>query len=134
MERLIQVARPAVRRGRQLDVQVGWAGVDVAADGAEWGAGWVPVTCLTGDLKRLARAMEVDRYPVRPGEPPREGARKCARLHALPTVPEGEVVSGEARVLPDVPERGPHWAFLPQKWRESYARPFTKCAWLSTVP
>jgi ribosomal protein S18 acetylase RimI-like enzyme len=101
VERLIQVERPAVRRGRQLDVQVGWAGVDVAADGAAWGAGWVPVTCLTGDLKRLARAMEADRYPVRQSEPPREGARKCARLRVLPTVPEGEVASGEARGLPD---------------------------------
>ena len=27
----------------------------------------------------------------------------------------------------------PHWVFLPQKWRESCARPLTKCACLSTV-
>ena len=53
---------------------------------------------------RVARAMEADRYPARPSELPREGARKCARLHALPTVPEEGTAHDEARVLPAVPE------------------------------
>ena len=57
--------------GRQLDVHVAWAGADVTDEGVAWGAGWVPITWLTGDLNLRARAMEADRYPVRPGAPPR---------------------------------------------------------------
>ena len=94
VERLIEVARPAVRHGRQLDVHVAWAGADVADEGVAWGAGWVPITWLTDDLNLRARAMEADRYPVRPGVPPRTGSRKCARLNPMQTVPEEAAGSG----------------------------------------
>ena len=40
--------------------------------------------------------MEAELYPVRPDEQPREGARKCARLRAQPTVPEEEAEPDEA--------------------------------------
>ena len=94
LERLIEVAWPAARHGRQLDVHVAWAGADVADEGVAWGAGWVPITWLTDDLNLRARAMEADRYPVRPGVPPRTGSRKCARLNPMRTVPEEAAGSG----------------------------------------
>ena len=48
--------------------------------------------------------MEAELYPVRPDERAREGARKCARFRALPTVPEEEAEPDEIGVPSDVSE------------------------------
>ena len=43
VRRVVGVQRPARRHGRQLDVQVEWAGVDTTS-GEAWGVEWIPLT------------------------------------------------------------------------------------------
>lgn len=81
-----------------------WA-VSSVDSGLQAGGRGVRAKCsLTNDLRRLARAMEAELYPVRPDEQPREGARKCARFRALPTVPEEEAAPDVAGVPGDESE------------------------------
>ena len=63
VERIVQVQRPDVRHGRQLDALVEWRGAD-ALTGQAWGCGWVAVSWLTEDLKVEARQMEASAYPA----------------------------------------------------------------------
>ena len=58
MDRVVEVVRPRIRRGRQLSVRLRWKG--------SWGVGqvtWTEVTWLNARVKREARAMEAEKYP-----------------------------------------------------------------------
>ena len=58
VDRVVEVVRPKVRRGRQLSVRLRWKG--------SWGeeqTGWIEVTRLNAKVKREARAMEAERHP-----------------------------------------------------------------------
>ena len=80
--RLVEVKRPTVRHGQQLEVLVEWAGVDTTT-GKAWAATWTSVTQLRDDLKPQARAMEAARYPQkRKAEGTAVAERKSPRLHA----------------------------------------------------
>ena len=60
VEEVVDVRYPAVRRGRQLDVRVLWAG--------QWGSvqvQWIPVSRLNSEARRVARAMERRRLEKR---------------------------------------------------------------------
>ena len=82
MARLVEVKRPTVRHGQQLEVLVEWAGVDTTT-GKAWAATWTSVTQLRDDLKPQARAMEAARYPQkRKAEGTAVAERKSPRLHA----------------------------------------------------
>ena len=72
VESLTGVRRPTVRRGRQLEVTVRWAGVNPLF-GCPWGDSILPITSLTPDLRRRARLMEQEVYPGR--------RRLTGRLH-----------------------------------------------------
>ena len=80
VESLVSVRRPAVRRGRQLEVTVKWAGVNPLF-GCRWGDSVVAVTDLTADLREKARAMERATYPAVPTArpPPRRIQGKRGR-------------------------------------------------------
>jgi len=59
LESIRDVAIPAKRKGRQLNVQVQWEG--------RWGEQqreWVPVTWLNAAARKEARALELARWPV----------------------------------------------------------------------
>ena len=85
VRRVVEVERPAGRRGVQLDVLIEWEGADVAGSGGAWGVSWVPVTWCTADVKAEARRMEVERYvaAAAAGTERRVGARKSPRLEGL---------------------------------------------------
>ena len=55
VERIVDVERPARRRGRQLLVKVQWVGDEYP----DW---WVPVARLTPDLRPAARQLERRKY------------------------------------------------------------------------
>lgn len=55
VRRLVQVRRPARRRGRQLEVLVQW-------EGNGWEDSWESVTRLSSDLRFAARRMEREEY------------------------------------------------------------------------
>ena len=55
VERVVDVERPARRRGRQLLVKVQWVGDEYP----DW---WVPVARLTPDLRPAARQIERRKY------------------------------------------------------------------------
>ena len=57
VEAVIDVRRPAKRRGQQLDVLVQFAGLDPLLK-TPWPQEWVPITWLKPDVKATARAME----------------------------------------------------------------------------
>ena len=69
VETLVSVRRPTVRRGRQLNVTVRWAGVNPLF-GCAWGDSVLAITDLTPDLRRRARAMEREQYPEVPATRP----------------------------------------------------------------
>ena len=69
VESLVGVRRPAVRRGRQLDVTVRWAGVNPLF-GCPWGDSTLAITELTPDLRKQARALEGELYPEAPATRP----------------------------------------------------------------
>ena len=54
-----------MRRGRQLEVTVRWAGVNPLF-GCAWGDSVLAITDLTPDLRRQARTMEREMYPEAP--------------------------------------------------------------------
>ena len=57
MRKVVDVRRPAARRGRQLEVLIEWEG--------EWGAAqceWRDVTACNETCKRLARGLEAVKY------------------------------------------------------------------------
>ena len=60
VESLINVRRPTMRRGRQLEVTVRWAGVNPLF-GCAWGDSVLAISELTTDLRRQARVMEEER-------------------------------------------------------------------------
>ena len=77
--RVLGVRRPVHRQGRQLEVQLEWAGVDTAS-GEEWAMDWRPLSYCTADVRREARLLELTKYPrPRTAEPP-VGSRKSPRL------------------------------------------------------
>ena len=65
VESLVSVRRPTVRRGRQLEVTVRWAGVNPLF-GCPWGDSTVAITDLTPDLRKQARMMESAVYTEAP--------------------------------------------------------------------
>ena len=76
VDRVVEVVRPKIRRGRQLSVRLRWKG--------SWGVGqvtWTEVTWLNAKVKREARAMEAAMYPA---------ARVAGKRRA-----EGEADGGE---------------------------------------
>ena len=78
VEKLLDVWRPARRKGLQLQVLVQYEGVDYFSRQA-WKPEWVNVSHLTQDLVMEARRMEEERWPreafrARPAE-----SRKSAR-------------------------------------------------------
>ena len=88
--RVLSVRRPAHRQGRQLEVQLEWAGVDTAS-GEAWAVEWWPLSHCTADVRLEARQMELTVYPApRTAEPP-VGSRKSPRL-------EEEAGAGAAQV------------------------------------
>ena len=70
--------RPERRLGRQLEVQVEWAGVDTAT-GEAWGVEWVSLTWCTADVRAEARRLEEATYPRRRVATPTQGSRKSPR-------------------------------------------------------
>jgi len=59
VDKVVDVARPASRRGRQLSVKLRWKGC--------WGelqSSWVEVSWLNARTRREARELEAERYPV----------------------------------------------------------------------
>ena len=81
VRRVVQVRRPAVRRGRQLEALVQW-------EGEGWVDSWEPVTRLSADLRDEARRMEKEAYAVdqdgRPehGRSGQTGSARAARREA----------------------------------------------------
>ena len=61
--RVLNVWRPVHRQGRQLEVQLEWAGVDTAS-GEAWAVDWWPLSYCTADVRREARQMELTVYPA----------------------------------------------------------------------
>ena len=77
--RVLNVRRPAHRQGRQLEVQLEWAGVDTDGSGKR-AVDWRPLSYCTADVRLEARQMELTVYPApRTAEPP-VGSRKSPRL------------------------------------------------------
>ena len=60
--RVLDVRRPEHRRGRQIEVQVEWAGVHTRS-GTPWSVEWVAITWCTSDVREEARRQERIRYP-----------------------------------------------------------------------
>ena len=59
VDKVVDVARPASRRGRQLSVKLRWKGC--------WGelqSSWVEVSWLNARTRREARKLEAERYPA----------------------------------------------------------------------
>ena len=59
VDRVVDMARPASRRGRQLSVKLRWKGC--------WGelqSSWVEVSWLNARTRREARELEAERYPA----------------------------------------------------------------------
>ena len=77
--RVMDVRRPEGRRGRQLEVQVEWAGVDTLS-GAAWSVEWVNIVWCTGDVRKEARRLEERRYPTARAAAGSTGSRKSPRL------------------------------------------------------
>ena len=69
VESLVSVRRPTVRRGRQLEVTVRWAGVNPLFR-CPWGDSTMAITEITPDLRKRARAMESELYPEAPATRP----------------------------------------------------------------
>ena len=87
---MLSVRLPAHRQGRQLEVQLEWAGVDTAS-GEAWAVEWWPLSHCTADVRLEARQMELTVYPApRTAEPP-VGSRKSLHL-------EEEAGAGAAQV------------------------------------
>ena len=77
VERVMDVERPAKRRGRQLLVKVRWAGDEYP----DW---WVPIVRLTADLRPVARRLERLKYAEADAAPdPAPSRRAERRLAAL---------------------------------------------------
>ena len=66
---VVDVRRPAARRGLQLEALLRWRGVNPAT-GTAWVDEWKPVTAhyLTEDVRMKARRMERVKYGKRPAE------------------------------------------------------------------
>ena len=77
--RVVGVRRPEHRRGRQLEVQVEWAGVDTRS-GVGWSVEWVPIRWCTGDVREEARRLEATVYAVPRAAAAPRGSRKSPRL------------------------------------------------------
>jgi hypothetical protein len=77
--RVMDVRRPMHRHGRQLEVQVEWAGVDTRS-GAAWSVEWVALAWCTGDVREEARRMEEAMYPAARRAEAAKGSRKSPRL------------------------------------------------------
>ena len=77
--RVMDVRRPMHRHGRQLEVQVEWAGVDTRS-GAAWSVEWVALAWCTGDVREEARRLEGVKYPTARAERAPLGSRKSPRL------------------------------------------------------
>lgn len=77
--RVMDVRRPEGRHGRQLEVQVEWAGVDTLS-GAAWSVEWVNIIWCTGDVRKEARRIEERRYPTARTAAGSMGSRKSPRL------------------------------------------------------
>ena len=77
--RVMDVRRPEGRHGRQLEVQVEWAGVDTLS-GAAWSVEWVTIAWCTGDVRKEARRLEERRYPAARSAAGPLGSRKSPRL------------------------------------------------------
>ena len=77
--RVMDVRRPEGRHGRQLEVQVEWAGVDTLS-GAAWSVEWVTIAWCTGDVRKEARRLEERRYPAARAAAGPGGSRKSPRL------------------------------------------------------
>ena len=76
--RVVGVRRPERRLGRQLEVQVEWAGVD-ASTGEAWGVEWVPLAWCTADVRAEARRLEEAAFPRPRAATPATGSRKSPR-------------------------------------------------------
>ena len=74
---LLDVQRPAQRRGSQLEVQVQWRGADPW--GAPWPVEWKPLRLLTVDLRREARRIERAKWPLA-ATVQAQGQRRSSRL------------------------------------------------------
>ena len=61
VEQLLDVRRPKLRRGRQLEVRVAWVSRGVV-ESVRWRPSWTPVGWLSADLRREARRMEGVKY------------------------------------------------------------------------
>ena len=81
LQEVVEVRRPAKRRGRQLEALLRWRGVDPAT-GVAWADEWKPVSTqyLTEDVRAKARRMEAAKYGKRPAQLRVEGERRSARL------------------------------------------------------
>lgn len=81
VQAIVKVRHPAVRRGRQLEALVQFAGVDPVGK-KPWPMEWVSITLLKSDLKRQARdmerAMELARRP--PVAPSAAGSKRWVGL------------------------------------------------------
>ena len=60
---VVDVRRPRLRRGRQLEARVQWEGADPAT-GETWAHEWLDIKRLSEDLKIKARTMEKRKYAV----------------------------------------------------------------------
>ena len=92
LEAIVEVRRPAKRRGMQLKALLRWRGVNPAS-GVVWAEEWKPVTqhYLTEDMRMKARRMEAARYGKRAAVQRLEGERRSARLQ-----PAGAAEAGGA--------------------------------------
>ena len=81
LQEVVEVRRPAKRRGRQLEALLRWRGVDPAT-GVAWADEWKPVSArnFTEDVLAKARRMEAAKYGKRPAQLRVEGERRSARL------------------------------------------------------
>ena len=77
--RVLGIRRPAHRRGRQLEVQIEWAGVDTAS-GHAWGVAWIPIMWCTVDVRVEARRLEQVQFPCRKRAAAAVASRKSPRL------------------------------------------------------
>lgn len=66
---VLDVRRPARRRGRALEVQVRWEG--------DWDDSWISVTLLTADMRKVSRSVEARKY-AHVGVPPQAAQRRAA--------------------------------------------------------
>ena len=83
VEKVLDVRRPAQRKGQQLDALLKWAGAD-GLTGEAWPPMWKTIVDLTADLRDEARRLERRKWPPPPPAVRPAATRKCARLHPTP--------------------------------------------------